>query len=121
MQRQKLTKKQKAFADEYITTGNGTKSALKAYETNDYSTAGNIASDNLKNPKIEKYLESHVAEAKAVIYELMTKSDNDRIRIDAAKDIIDRVDGKAVTRIGGEEKGQPIMFMPAEIITKNEL
>ena len=48
----KLTKKQKVFVKEYVKTDNGTQSALKAYDTKDYSTAGNIASDNLNKPKI---------------------------------------------------------------------
>jgi len=50
----KLTKKQKGFVKDYIATGNGVQSALNNYDTDDYSTAGNIASDNLNKPKIQK-------------------------------------------------------------------
>lgn len=50
-----LTLKQKRFADEYIKTGNGTQSALNAYDTNS-NTAGVIASENLRKPSVEAYI-----------------------------------------------------------------
>ena len=53
-----LTKKQKVFVKEYLKTENGTQAALKAYDTDDYSTAGNIASDNLNKPKIINAIKS---------------------------------------------------------------
>lgn len=53
-----LTKKEKDFAKEYAKTGNGVQSALKTYDTEDYSTAGVIAHDNLKKPKIQKEIKS---------------------------------------------------------------
>jgi hypothetical protein len=49
---ERLTKKQKGFVKDYIETGNGVQSALNNYDTTDYSTAGNIASENLDKPKI---------------------------------------------------------------------
>lgn len=55
---EKLTKKQRGFVKDYVETGNGVESALKNYDTEDYSTAGNIASDNLKKPKIVEVIES---------------------------------------------------------------
>lgn len=48
-----LTKKQKGFVDDYVKTGNGTKSALKVYDTKDISVASSIASENLKKPEIQ--------------------------------------------------------------------
>jgi phage terminase small subunit len=53
----KLTRKQKIFADKYIETGNGTKSALEAYNTTDYDSANTIARENLQKPPIKAYLE----------------------------------------------------------------
>ena len=50
----KLTKKEKGFVSDFIETGNGVQSALKNYDTEDYSTAGVIAHENLKKPKIIK-------------------------------------------------------------------
>lgn len=56
----KLTEKQKAFADYYITSLNATESALKAgYSEN---TAGAIGHENLKKPKIRKYIDERLAE-----------------------------------------------------------
>jgi len=49
----RLTKKEAVFCDEYIETGNGTKSALKAYNTTDPRTAGKIANTNLNKNKIQ--------------------------------------------------------------------
>lgn len=49
----KLTKKQRGFIQDYAATGNGTKSALKNYDTKDENTAAMIASDNLTKPKIQ--------------------------------------------------------------------
>ena len=49
----RLTTKQKAFAEEYVKNGgNGTKAALKAYNTTDISTASSIACENLTKPDI---------------------------------------------------------------------
>ena len=50
-----LTLKQKVFADEYIKTGNGTQSVLKAYDAN-ANTARVIATENLAKPAVEAYI-----------------------------------------------------------------
>lgn len=57
----RLTKKQRMFLQEYIKTGNGTKAALMAYDTDDYAVAAAIASENLKLLKqpIKTYLEAN--------------------------------------------------------------
>ena len=52
-----LTKKEKGFVKDDLETGNGVESALKNYDTEDYSTAGAIASENLKKPKIQMALQ----------------------------------------------------------------
>jgi predicted DNA-binding protein YlxM (UPF0122 family) len=54
----KLTKKQKGFVKDFIKTGNGVKSALKNYDTKDYSTAGSIAVENLQKPAIKEAIKS---------------------------------------------------------------
>lgn len=58
MENRKLTKKQKAFADYYIQTGNGRDSAIKA----GYSerSAHVIASENLTKPNIKKYMKQRM-------------------------------------------------------------
>ena len=56
----KLTLKQKKFADEYIISGNATQSAIKA----GYSkrTAGVIAVENLEKPNIKAYIDERLKE-----------------------------------------------------------
>jgi phage terminase small subunit len=53
-----LTKKEKGFVKEYVKTGNGTKSALKNYDTKDEDCAGVIASQNLGKLKIQNAIKS---------------------------------------------------------------
>ncbi len=56
----KLSRKEKIFVDEFARTGNGTQSALKAYEIksdNPENVAGVIALENLRKPKIAKAVE----------------------------------------------------------------
>lgn len=53
----RLTKKEKGFVRDIVAGKNGVEAALDNYETKDYSTAGNIASENLKKPKIIEAIE----------------------------------------------------------------
>lgn len=53
-----LTKKQRGFVKDYVETENGTQSALKNYNTDDENTAGAIASENLRKPKIIKAIQT---------------------------------------------------------------
>lgn len=48
----KLTRKEAKYVQEYVKTGNGTQSALKAYDTKDYKTASVISAENLDKPRI---------------------------------------------------------------------
>ena len=54
----KLTKKQKGFIKDYIATGNGTKAALKNYDTTDPDVAAVISVENLGKPKIQEAIKS---------------------------------------------------------------
>jgi phage terminase small subunit len=56
----KLTPKQKAFADYYIKTGNATEAAIKAGYSK--KTAYSIGNENLKKPEVKKYIEQRIAE-----------------------------------------------------------
>lgn len=105
MAKGKLTPKQKKFADKYLETGNGTRSALAAYDTEDYQTAASIAEENLRKPEIIVYLDKHVEMAKSVITEIAQNKENKPSdRISAAKDILDRTVGKPKERI--EQKSE---------------
>lgn len=52
----RLTKKQRIFVNEYADTGNGTRAALEAYDTDDEDVAAVIAVENLGKPKIQEEL-----------------------------------------------------------------
>lgn len=86
----RLTKKEKGFADNFIESGNGVQSALKVYDTTDYSTAASISSENLNKPKVKAYLESKAEKAAEFIFQLAESSEVDSVRLNASKDILDR-------------------------------
>jgi len=94
----RLTKKEKAFANEYINTGVGTTAALKAYDTDDYMTAASIASENLKKPKVIAYIESKAEKAAEFVFTLAETGENENVRLSASKDILDRAGFKPVEK-----------------------
>ena len=53
-----LTPKQKIFVENFSKTGNGTRSALAAYDTKAYFTAAAISEENLKKPAVIRALEA---------------------------------------------------------------
>ena len=85
----KLTKKQTEFVEEYAKTGNGVQAALKAYDT-DYNTAGVMANENLKKPKIWNAIQDMCEDAKDTMRELCTQRKNLTVALGASKDILDR-------------------------------
>ena len=93
-----ITKKQKDFADALIETGNGTQSALKAYDTDSVNVAKNIASENLTKPNVIAYLESMAPRASQRIVELSNQEENLTVSLGASKDILDRSGFKPVER-----------------------
>ena len=58
MSQQKLTVKQKKFADEYIKTGNATQSAIKAGYSE--KTAKSIGQENLTKPDLKSYIDAQM-------------------------------------------------------------
>jgi phage terminase small subunit len=95
----KPTFRQIQFAKAYIegdTMGNGTKSAIKAGYSE--SSAGPMASSLLRNPNVLAILNSKVEVAERVISDLMTTGESDAIRLAAAKETLDRTQGKSVSR-----------------------
>lgn len=93
-----ITKKQKEFADEYLQTGNATQSALKVYDTDSLDVAKSIGSENLTKPNVEKYLQEKSLKAAEVINEIMIHGENDNVRLNAAKDVLDRAGFKATEK-----------------------
>lgn len=98
MKKQKLTRKQEKFVKEFIDTGNGTQSALKAYDTTDEVTAGSIAWENLRKPQIQQAIQDSAKIAQSVILELAKKAKNEQVRLGASKDILDRAGFKPVEK-----------------------
>lgn len=98
MTQEKLTKKEKDFADAYIETGNGTQSALKAYDTDSPNVASAIAVGNLRKQRVQEYLEDKAEVAASIIFSLAQSSENDAVRLNASKDIMDRSGYKPVEK-----------------------
>lgn len=94
----RLSKKEKGFADDYLETGNGVESALKNYDTEDYSSAGVIAHENLKKLKIQRYLADKAEDASSMVYKLSQNAENEAVRLNASKDILDRSGFKPVEK-----------------------
>ena len=92
------TPKQKKFVKEYIDTGNGTKSALKAYDTKNINAAAVIASENLRKPKVIEYLESKAGKAAERVVVLSEQEDNLPVALNASKDILDRAGFKPIEK-----------------------
>lgn len=94
-----MKKKTKAFADKLI--GNSKISATQAYldthETESRLTAAQNASQLLRKPEVQIYMQNHVDQAKQTVVKLM-KSRKDEIRLKASQDIMDRNYGKPLTR-----------------------
>lgn len=103
-----LTKKEKEFADEYLETGNGTKAALKAYDTNSENMAAVLASRTIRKDKVRAYLEEKAEIASQVIFELATTSQQDNVRLGAAKDILDRAGHKPKDEVDVTTQGESL-------------
>lgn len=91
----KATIKQRKFVEKYLEGENATQAALEVYDTNDYSTAGNIASDNLKKPKVIALLESESMKSAMRVAQLRDQDKNLPVALSAARDILDRAGYKA--------------------------
>ena len=76
-----LTLKQKGFADDYLQSGNGIRSAINNYDTTDPNVAGAIASENLRKPKVEAYIAKKMnareLNREFVVTRLLDELDND--------------------------------------------
>ncbi len=114
----KLTPKQKKFADKYIETGNATEAAAESYDVANRNVAQSVGSENLAKPMIQIYLEEHVDKAKAMIFQLSQEANNEAVRLQASKDIIDRTHGKSQERIDHTTKGKEL---PTPILGGNSV
>lgn len=95
----RITKKQKAFADEYLETGNGLRSALKVYNTTKPDTAKVIASENLTKPNVLEYLQGIAYSVANHMETLAFKAKSENVQQLASKDILDRSGYKATDKL----------------------
>jgi phage terminase small subunit len=95
---QRLTKKEKQWADTFLETDNGTQSALRAYDTTDPNTAAVIAHENIRKPKIREYLDQQAEGAASRIVQLSMEAENETVRLNANRDILDRAGYKPVEK-----------------------
>lgn len=108
-----LTRKQQAFVQHIIDNPKSSaKAAAKAaYNVTSDRSAETVASENLRKPEIMAYLENHAQDAKSTLLEVMKYSKEHgmsgtkegaayaAVALNASKDVLDRVYGKAAQRI----------------------
>lgn len=92
------TKKQKGFAKTYIETGNGTQAALAHYNTKDPDVAKSIASENLTKPNVRALIEDFAEKAAKNVQILADTAENETVRLNANKDVLDRAGYKPIER-----------------------
>lgn len=96
---QKLTKKEKGFADKYLDIGNGTQAVLQSpYNASNLNSAGVEAYRTLRKAKVQEYIESHAENAESMIYKLSQTGKQEPVRLGASKDIMDRAGFKPIER-----------------------
>lgn len=95
---EKLKPKQKKFADTYLDTGNGTKSAFEVYDVTNENSAAAQSSRVLRNVKVQEYLESKAEKAASRVFELSLQDENKPVALGASKDILDRAGFKPVEK-----------------------
>jgi len=118
-----LTNKQKAFVQELIKNPkqSATQAALKTYGNGltpiTEGTAQQIAHDNLRKPNVQLELAKYSQDAELTVFNLMKQSEkyadnpdkegaaHASVALAAAKDILDRVHGKAKQQIDMQSTG----------------
>lgn len=95
----KLTRKQKAFADKLLSEPkqSATEAAAQTYNVASRKSAEVIASENLRNPAIQIYLEEHVDKAKNRVVELIN-SEKEEIALRASDSVLNRALGMPTQR-----------------------
>lgn len=87
---EKLTPKEKGFIDDYLDTGNATEAARRNYDVKNDNVAGVIGWENLRKPKIQQKIQDASELAFSTILALSQGADNESVRLNASKDILDR-------------------------------
>ncbi len=95
---ERLTKKEKGLADDYLETGNGTQSALNHYDTTNPDTAAVIASRTLRKDKVIAYLEENAEKVASNMIKLALSAESEQVQVAAGKDVLDRSGYKPVEK-----------------------
>lgn len=101
----KLTRKQKSALDEYLADPkiSQTEAVMRSkYTSANRKVAGVTAAKLFNNPTAKRYLEEHAEEAKDTIIYHMRNKENAKLSFEAAKDILDRTDGRPTQRLQQE-------------------
>lgn len=107
----KLTRKQKAFADHLLSEpkDSATEAAAQTYAVASRKSAEVIASENLRNPAIQFYLEEHVDKAKLKVVELID-SDKEEIGLRASEAVLNRALGMPTQRTEVQSTGVTLVI-----------
>lgn len=116
-----LTLKQEGFVKDYLETGNATRAVLNNYDISTEgktkeqieNTAAAIGSENLRKAKIQEYLQSRAEKAAEVVYTLAISAENETVRLNASKDILDRAGHKPVERTDVTSGDKPLPILNA--------
>lgn len=106
----KLRSKHKEFADRYLEIDNGTQSIKDVYKEEEYDDdyAAVKACKLLKEDKVKAYLENNAGVAASNIVELANNAENETVRLNANKDILDRSGYKPTDKIDHSTLGEKI-------------
>lgn len=96
----KLTRKQEVFVNALLSDKkvSGAEAARRAYNVTTDNAARAIASENLTKPNVMQHLQANSERAEQVIVSLLG-AEKDEVKLASAKDILDRVHGKATQKI----------------------
>lgn len=109
----KLTAKEKIMADTFLNSGktiSKTKAVLAAYPNVKPSSAGAVAYQNFNKLHVQAYLANADDESQGVIVKSMQQLTDRRLAFDAAKDIQDRLHGKATQRVEAQSTSVKLMI-----------
>lgn len=109
VKRNVYTAKQEKWVELYMKTGNPQLAAAEAYDVpmdtkqgRQYASA--LGYKNRKNPMLQRKIESSVEMAAKTITFLAQNADNERVRLSAAQDILDRLGHKPVDKLEIEDR-----------------
>lgn len=94
----RISKKERGFAKDYVENGVGVTAILNNYDTTDYHTAGVMAVENLKKPRIQELIEGFAEKAAKNIQTLANTAENESVRLNANKDQLDRAGYKPIEK-----------------------